>query len=318
MSDLDDNKKKKKTLSLKLGSKPTLSPVKSFESGQTVVVAKKRIKKTTSTNEEVSKKLVLEDTLSLKKDDHPIPENTKIEKKSGIVLKPLSKEQQKELLQAKSKAEKNDAINKIRGVDEKNVHQKIKDKTSSNTLEKDIKDPKSETSSTDEIKNQTNFKRRESDVDKKTPTPSFGRKKVRERKVTIVTALSGTDERTRSLAAYKRSKQKLRKNQESNEPQIKIIRDVNITDNITVKELAIRMSEKSGDVIKSLMKMGMMATINESLDADTAELLVTEFGHKFSRENMEDAEKQKKITYCNNNGTCRPWKNFSFRLHKKI
>jgi translation initiation factor IF-2 len=51
------------------------------------------------------------------------------------------------------------------------------------------------------------------------------------------------------------------------------------------------MSEKSGDVIKSLMKMGMMATINESLDADTAELLVTEFGHKFVRENIEDVEK---------------------------
>ena len=51
------------------------------------------------------------------------------------------------------------------------------------------------------------------------------------------------------------------------------------------------MTEKSGDVIKSLMKMGMMATINETLDADTAELIVTEFGHKFKRENIEDIEK---------------------------
>ena len=51
------------------------------------------------------------------------------------------------------------------------------------------------------------------------------------------------------------------------------------------------MAEKSGDVIKSLMKMGMMATINETLDADTAELIVTEFGHKFKRENVEDLEK---------------------------
>ena len=44
------------------------------------------------------------------------------------------------------------------------------------------------------------------------------------------------------------------------------------------------MTEKSGDLIKSLMKMGMMATINESIDADTAEILVTEFGHNFKRE----------------------------------
>ena len=51
------------------------------------------------------------------------------------------------------------------------------------------------------------------------------------------------------------------------------------------------MAEKSGDVIKSLMKMGMMATINESLDADTAELLVTEFGHNFKRENLDAVEK---------------------------
>ena len=51
------------------------------------------------------------------------------------------------------------------------------------------------------------------------------------------------------------------------------------------------MTEKSGDLIKSLMKMGMMATINESLDADTAELLVTEFGHNFKRENIEEIEK---------------------------
>jgi translation initiation factor IF-2 len=51
------------------------------------------------------------------------------------------------------------------------------------------------------------------------------------------------------------------------------------------------MTEKSGDLIKSLMKMGMMATINESIDADTAEILVTEFGHNFKRENIEDLEK---------------------------
>ena len=127
--------------------------------------------------------------------------------------------------------------------------------------------------------------------DKKKPSGGYGRKNLRERKVTIVTALSGMDERTRSLAAYKRSKQKTKKNISNNDPQQKIIREVNIPEHVTVKELAIKMAEKSGDVIKSLMKMGMMATINETLDADTAELIVTEFGHKFKRENVEELEK---------------------------
>jgi len=84
---------------------------------------------------------------------------------------------------------------------------------------------------------------------------------------------------------------KTKKNISNNDPQQKIIREVNIPEHVTVKELAIKMAEKSGDVIKSLMKMGMMATINETLDADTAELIVTEFGHKFKRENVEDLEK---------------------------
>ena len=128
-------------------------------------------------------------------------------------------------------------------------------------------------------------------LDKKKPQNTYGRKKIRERKVTIVTALSDIDERTRSLAAYKRAKQKIKKNQSDQEPAKKIVREVNIPEFITVKELANRMTEKSGDLIKSLMKMGMMATINESIDADTAELLVTEFGHNFKRENIEDIEK---------------------------
>ena len=127
--------------------------------------------------------------------------------------------------------------------------------------------------------------------DKKKGQSTFGRKKIRERKVTIVTALSDIDERTRSLAAYKRAKQKVKKVQNEQEPIKKIIRDVYIPEFITVKELANRMTETSGDLIKSLMKMGMMATINETIDADTAEILVTEFGHNFKRENIEDIEK---------------------------
>ena len=69
-----------------------------------------------------------------------------------------------------------------------------------------------------------------------------------------------------------------------------MIRDVIIPESITVQDLANRMAERSTDVIKSLMKMGIMATINERLDPDTAELIVTEFGHRLKRVSEADIE----------------------------
>ena len=288
MSEVKDTNKKK-TLSLKLGAKPSITPSNTFESGKTLVVAKKRVRK--SLNQEKDEIIqVKSDVKSESREEATDTQSVNQEiKKSRTVLKPLSKDQQKALLTAKSEKEQSDAINKIRGIEKEKIDIK-------SDVEKEIK--ASENNEVEQVekkdllsKKSNNFKKNEPEEDKKSSPQTFGRKKFRERKVTIVTALSGADERTRSLAAYKRAKQKLRKSTDKVEPQAKIIREVNIPEDITVKELAIRMSEKSGDVIKSLMKMGMMATINESLDADTAELLVTEFGHKFVRENIEDAEK---------------------------
>ena len=287
MSDAKDTKKKK-TLSLKLGAKPSISQSNSFEAGKTVVVAKKRVRKSINSDKQISS--------STKTTSDSKTKNIKVEpqastesKKSRTVLKPLSKDQQNALLKAKSEKEQNDAINKIRGTEKAIQEKDIEEENRNSSLGKNIDEQKEQKESFS--KKSTNFKKNEPEEEKKSLPQSFGRKKFRERKVTIVTALSGADERTRSLAAYKRAKQKLKKNADKVEPQAKIIREVNIPEHISVKELANRMSEKSGDVIKSLMKMGMMATINESLDADTAELLVTEFGHKFVRENIEDVEK---------------------------
>jgi translation initiation factor IF-2 len=70
----------------------------------------------------------------------------------------------------------------------------------------------------------------------------------------------------------------------------RVIRDVIIPESITVQDLAARMAERSTDVIKALMKMGIMATINEQLDQDTAELIVTEFGHRLKRVSEADIE----------------------------
>ena len=88
----------------------------------------------------------------------------------------------------------------------------------------------------------------------------------------------------------RRMKNKRNRSQMNEEPKEKQVRDVVIPETITVQELAKRMTEKSADVVKALMKLGVMATINQNIDADTAELIVTEFGHRFTRVTEADVE----------------------------
>ena len=125
-------------------------------------------------------------------------------------------------------------------------------------------------------------KRLKEDKDKKDLKGKSGIKR-RELKLTVSRALSGNDEgRSRSLAALKRAKQK--ENRIIQKDDIKenlkpIKRDVNIPEVITIRELANRMAEQSSSIIKHLLSMGVSATINHSIDSDTAEYLVKEFGH---------------------------------------
>jgi len=85
----------------------------------------------------------------------------------------------------------------------------------------------------------------------------------------------------RSLASVKRSrlKDKRTENPEDKKETIKVIKDVNIPEQITIQELSNRMAEKSSDVIKFLFNMKVVATINHIIDKDTAEYIVKEFGH---------------------------------------
>ncbi len=120
-----------------------------------------------------------------------------------------------------------------------------------------------------------------------------GERRRRHGKLTISQALEGGEqERMRSLASMRRRQEKLRAAQEKQAhlPPQKVIRDVVVPETITVQELANRMAERGAEVIKSLMKMGMMATINDNLDADTAELIVGEFGHRVKRVAAADVE----------------------------
>ncbi len=117
-----------------------------------------------------------------------------------------------------------------------------------------------------------------------------GGDKRRQGKLTINQAL-GEGGRQKSLAAMRRRQERQqRKGGGSNEPREKIVRDVQVPDAITVGELANRMAERVAAVVKALMQNDIMATQNQTIDADTAELIVEEFGHKVVRVSDADVE----------------------------
>ena len=110
-------------------------------------------------------------------------------------------------------------------------------------------------------------------------------------KLTVTQALDD-HERVRSLASVRRARERERRaaSGAAGEAAGKVVRDVIVPETITVQELANRMAERGVDVVRALMTMGVMATINQSIDADTAELLVGEFGHRLRRVSDSDVE----------------------------
>ena len=142
----------------------------------------------------------------------------------------------------------------------------------------------------------------------KQPSPQPSRKKEREQdqerrpvkvrddgrrsgKLTLSQALSDEGGRQRSMAAMKRKQERARqKALGGSAEREKIVREVQLPEAIMVSELANRMAERSAEVVKALMKMGMMVTQNQTIDADTAELIIEEFGHKTVRVSDSDVE----------------------------
>jgi len=108
-------------------------------------------------------------------------------------------------------------------------------------------------------------------------------------RLTVITALTADDVRERSVASFRRRTQRL-KGLATAEPKEKLVREVTIPEAITIQELANRMSERAVDVIGLLMKQGQMATINDVIDADTAQLIAEEMGHTVRRVSEADVE----------------------------
>ncbi|MFV3075110.1 translation initiation factor IF-2 [Niveispirillum fermenti] len=123
------------------------------------------------------------------------------------------------------------------------------------------------------------------------PVKAKGDDKRRGGKMTISQALSDDDgRRGRSMAAAKRARERERLRQFGRQETQKVTRDVIVPEVITVGDLANRMAERGADVVKTLMRMGVMATITQTIDADTAELVVQEMGHRPTRVAESDVE----------------------------
>jgi len=117
-------------------------------------------------------------------------------------------------------------------------------------------------------------------------------------KLTVNRALGGEEgARARSLAALKRAREKERRAHTGpRADQAKQVRDVVVPEAITVQELANRMAEKGADLVKALFKMGSPVTLTQTIDQDTAELLVTEFGHNIQRVSASDIDLQADVS----------------------
>ena len=112
-------------------------------------------------------------------------------------------------------------------------------------------------------------------------------------KLSVKTAFNEDEgARARSLAALKRAREKERRAHFAgqNQPREKQVRDVVVPEAITVQELANRMAEKGADLVKALFNLGMMVTVNQTIDQDTAELLVEDFGHNITRVSASDVD----------------------------
>ncbi|WP_271438309.1 translation initiation factor IF-2 [Pontixanthobacter luteolus] len=129
--------------------------------------------------------------------------------------------------------------------------------------------------------------------EEKRPDKAGATDKRRSGKLTVTKALNEDEgRRARSLAALKRAREKERREQGggSNKPREKQVRDVVVPEAITVQELAQRMAEKGADLVKELFNLGMMVTVNQTIDQDTAELLVEQFGHNIKRVSEDDVD----------------------------
>ena len=273
---MEENKDKKTENSGKLQLKKrfNVGQIKqSFSHGRTrsvaVEVKKKRVLRSLDENNDLKKEVFKEDNVSEKTANNEKPNDKKDLKTNDSNFEKDSTH--------KSKVDKQKE--KLDQSDKKNL------KRFSNNQNDKANFPKPQNEKEEKFKSQ-----------KFTKIPkSFENR--RQGKLTISQALNDENEKVRSLAAVRRAREKAKlrnlnnlENKEVLENKERKKKEIIIPDLIGVGELASRMAEKSSTLIKMLMKLGVMSTINETIDGDTAELLVIELGHTPKRVSESDVE----------------------------
>lgn len=196
--------------------------------------------------------------------------------------------EEKAALEAKKKAEEEEELRRLEAEEEK----RRKEEAEKLAARKPVGAPEAKKKEEDA---RTELEKAGGRVKKKRaappPTRSKGETKRRRGKLTIVSALAGNDDRQRSLASMKRAREREKQRQRGGTgDRNKVQREVVIPEAITVAELSNRMAERARDVVKYLMQQGTMATMNDVLDADTAQLIVEDFGHTVKRVSAADVE----------------------------
>ncbi len=318
----EDNGKKltlsgKSTLTLK---KPntTLKP-----EGKKIVQVEVRKKRFVSTNTQAKAepKVEIDEVLAQKIELINKGKEHEAQKKQEEAEKALLRQKQKEEEEARIAAEKAEAEKKATEQaeeEQKRAEQTVKEKKYQNNKINDYeeneekphnyKHKKEDYSDDEDEEEYYNKKSKKTSSESSRPmskeeTFEQERKKIQKRsfetpkrntKINVNSYMFGDDEEEDDYgygAPRRRYKKKTPKPQAQQQaPQEKIIKEVIIPEIITVQDLANRMAEKSADVIKKLMSLGVMATINQVIDADTAQIVVEEMGHKFKRVAESDVE----------------------------
>jgi translation initiation factor IF-2 len=135
-------------------------------------------------------------------------------------------------------------------------------------------------------------RRRESEGPGKAVSREKGAPQRREGRLTIQAVAGDEDsaERMRSLASVRRAREREKEKRKGGADDGGVKRDVTIPDTISVADLSQRMATRAVEVIKFMMRQGMMLKAQDVLDADTAELIATEFGHTVTRVSESDVE----------------------------
>ena len=304
----------KSTLTLKLNKVPV-------SDGRKVVQVEVRKKRVADTNKPVAPKVEIDDATAQKlkliaeAKEHDAKRKAEEEEKAAIrqqkeeelAAKKADEEKKQKKLEEKARKEK-EAEEKAKLIAEEN-ERKLASAEKSGGKADEYKNKKAKDYDDDDDDEEENFGKKgkkssvtvESHTLSREETFEKERKKIQKRsfepqrrnnnRINVNSYMDNDDDDDYGYGAPRRHfKKKQPKPVQSVAPQEKIIKEVIIPETITVQELANRMAEKSADVIKRLMSLGVMATINQAIDADTAQIIVEDMGHKFKRVADSDVE----------------------------